>query len=439
MNTLESFVRKIGDITNGSSELTIEQQRSVVTELNRLLFCTHENIGETTELEGEQFQYFSEYHKYWKENYEEILCLSTNDAQCEKVVDVLHGIYIQTEGLAFSEIYDTCGLNNDATFIVRILTANQDFNGSRVFSELAEIYKTNPQLFNPDTILEDPSGFISGINVSGLSQTDKRIDYAKNIASFVKRNGTTPDEMLASFNNDVSAFRNALISEKNTGYGNKKTDMFIRDMVQIGIWKDVSGFEFIDVASDVNTIKVAMRTGILKSEIPLVSSFMDIFCYQYGYIDSYSAKAWRRVWEIWKSKYPNECVESPCQIDYIIYNLIGRLICKESLTEYVCEDCGTSFYWKNSRKRTCNSCRSKNVKKNKNLTCANENGNLIIEGLATDTYEFLKDYDNCPFKHICNNGGNIKASAPKSISIKGQTGWTTAYANEENGGGGLMA
>ena len=34
-------------------------------------------------------------------------------------------------------------------------------------------------------------------------------------------------------------------------------------------------FDKIDVASDINTMKVAFRTRILKTEIPLVSSFLD--------------------------------------------------------------------------------------------------------------------------------------------------------------------
>lgn len=50
-------------------------------------------------------------------------------------------------------------------------------------------------------------------------------------------------------------------------------------MVVLSIWKDYKNFEQIDVASDRNTMKVALRTGILKTEIPLVSSFLDIFCY----------------------------------------------------------------------------------------------------------------------------------------------------------------
>lgn len=76
----------------------------------------------------------------------------------------------------------------------------------------------------------------------------------------------------------------------------------------------IQGFEKIDVASDVNTIKIALKSGILNCAIPLVSSFIDIFSYQYGLIDTMSAKAWRRVWEIWSKKYPDEHIDSPCLI-----------------------------------------------------------------------------------------------------------------------------
>lgn len=124
--------------------------------------------------------------------------------------------------------------------------------------------------------------------------------------------------------------RNDLIA-CNAGYGNKKADMFVRDMVVLGIWQNVTGFERINVASDVNTIKVALRTGIIRAAIPLVSSFLDIFCYQYEYIDEMNAAAWRRVWEIWTKKYPQESISSPCLMDYFVYNVVGRQFCKESL------------------------------------------------------------------------------------------------------------
>ena len=43
------------------------------------------------------------------------------------------------------------------------------------------------------------------------------------------------------------------------------------------------------------------------------------------------------------------------------------------------------------------------------------------------------------FKQICDKYGNKYLLPPKSISIMGQTGWSTAYAKENAGGGGLMA
>jgi DNA-directed RNA polymerase subunit RPC12/RpoP len=211
-------------------------------------------------------------------------------------------------------------------------------------------------------------------------------------------------------------------------------------MVLLGIWNNANNFDKIDVASDINTIKIALRTGILKPAIPLLSSFMDVFCHQYAYTDEMNAKAWRRVWEIWKEKYPTECISSPCLMDYFIYNFIGKQICKETLTDYVCQNCGNEFYWYTSRKSKCPKCNSKELKKTKSLPCQSCNGNIVIEN--TKDYknnDYLKSYTNCPFRDVCNNGGNIKLKPPKSISIKGATGWTEAYADEVQGGGGLMA
>ena len=146
MNELEKFVKTIESIANNSEELSIENQRRIVFEINRFLFCTHNGIGQTTELDGEQFQLFSDYHKYWKENYVDILSLYCDDEQCSKVADVLHSIYVKTEGRAFEEVYETYGLSRNQIFLIRILTANQDFNGSRNFKELADIYLEKPDM-----------------------------------------------------------------------------------------------------------------------------------------------------------------------------------------------------------------------------------------------------------------------------------------------------
>ena len=139
--------------------------------------------------------------------------------------------------------------------------------------------------------------------------------------------------------------RNFLLSKRGSGFGNKKTDMFIRDMVVLGVWNNPINFNKIDVASDINTVKVALRTGILKTEIPLVSSFLDIFCYQYGLIDEMNALAWRKVWEKWNILYPKTCIESPSLIDYFVYRVIGKNFCKESLCIFRCHSGLHQFKW----------------------------------------------------------------------------------------------
>ena len=48
--------------------------------------------------------------------------------------------YIRTKGKAFEEIYDTNGLNKEEICRVRLLTANQDFRGSRNFIDISKIF-----------------------------------------------------------------------------------------------------------------------------------------------------------------------------------------------------------------------------------------------------------------------------------------------------------
>ena len=274
-----------------------------------------------------------------------------------------------------------------------------------------------------------------------MSQNDKRINYARSIAKFIIESKTTPFNLIEQYDYDVAEFKSALVSYFQSGYGNKKADMFIRDMVVLGVWKNVKNFDAINVASDVNTIKVALRTGILKTAIPLVSSFLDIFCYQYGYIDMMSALAWRKVWEIWKEKYPKETIASPCLLDYFIYDIIGKQFCKEILHIFHGEDCGHIFKWHSGRNKTCQICyklgkRSKAHSISNILPCTDEEGNIAIEKIEFAIQNHLSE---CPFKEICKQNGNIQLLPPKSISIWGQTGWTTAYTKKEQGGGGLMA
>lgn len=444
MSELDIFVNKIKEISS-SSELNVESAREIVKEINEFLFTTHENIGTINAL-GREYDYFSDFHKYWDENYKEILSVSINDLQCEKVAITLHDIYLRTNGAAFKQIYDKCGLTDEQVCRVRFLTANQDFRGSRSFEDLASKYNDDPSIFDIENIYNDPTSFIRDIGITQLSQNDKRISYAKTIAKYIiDKKIASPYDLIKHFDYDILEIKNDILNCQGSGYGNKKTDMFLRDMVVLGIWKNVKNFDCINVASDVNTIKVALRTGILQTAIPLVSSFLDIFGNQYSYIDEMSSFAWRRVWEKWKDIFPTEVVSSPCLLDYLIYNVIGREMCKEKLVLYECDEFGHKFFWHTSQNKTCQICYKNGLKKKahvikKMLPCDSDEALPYIKQTNFYKSEICKpNIENCPFKEICNNFNKKNLQPPKSISIEGATGWSSAYANKNDGGGGLMS
>jgi hypothetical protein len=445
MTDLDNFIQKLKSLCSSDGEqLSIESARAVVSEINRFLYTTYDGIGTVNAL-GNEWQFFSEFHRFWNENHRDILDLKINDDTCKSVADALHDIYVRTSGRAFSEVYDTNGLSAEEICRVRMLTANQDFRGSRNFMELSEIYRDDPTSFDVHTIFDDPANFVRLIGGTNLSQNDKRSQYAKKISQFLIEKNASPYDVIDFYHRDVSELHQAMISYNGTGYGNKKTDMFIRDMIVLGVWNDVSGFDTIDVASDVNTIKVALRTGILSSTVPLVSSFLDIFDLQYGYVDEMNAKAWRRVWEIWNEDFPDEAIQSPCLLDYFIYNVVGKQFCKEILCILECEH-GHRFKWHSPRNRTCQVCFNEgNRGQRANLVakvmpCTDNDGSIAITQTAFYRSEIASpNLDECPFRAICDNTNKRQLEPPKAISIMGQTGWTTAYAQQESGGGGLMA
>ena len=291
MDELYNFCQTIKSKFSNGEKLSIDHAREIVKSINNFLYSNYEGIGKTNVL-GTSFEYFSEFHRYWEQHHREILDCEIDEEKCKAVADALHSIFIRTKGNAFRFVYDTCGLEPQEICRVRLLSANQDFRGSRNFSELAAIFDSDNTIFDEEFIYNEPDEFVHRLKITNLSQTDKRATYAKNIVAFVLQQKCSPVELIKAYNDDIYELRKALINCKSAGYGNKKTDMFLRDMVVLGVWKDVKGFDKIDVASDINTIKVALRTGIIKTQIPLVSSFLDIFCYQYSYIDEMNALAW---------------------------------------------------------------------------------------------------------------------------------------------------
>lgn len=442
MEKLIDFCNEIKYISEQYQEMNIVGARKVICAINDYLYTTYADIGTLKQL-GTTFDFFSDFHKFWLNHHKEILGCTIVDENCEKVADSLHAVYVSTNGNAFKSVWDKCGLSDEQVCRIRFLTANQDFRGSRNFSDLVHVFESDNTIFDENNIKEEPQDFLRAIQVGGLSQNDKRISYAKNISEFLLKHGCAPYNIIDKYDRDIFALRNAMI-ECNAGYGNKKADMFVRDMVVLGIWTNVTGFENINVASDVNTIKVALRTGIIKTEIPLVSSFLDIFCYQYGYIDDMNAQAWKRVWKKWNEKYPDDQMSSPCLLDYFVYNVVGRQFCKESLSIFRGENCGHVFRWHSGQNKTCQVCHSEGKRRqpasviHKVMPCCDEEGAVAI--LMTDYVKALPENQKirkCPFADICADKKHMMP--PKSISIMGQTGWQSAYTIKGQGGGGLMA
>lgn len=449
MDELSDFCQKISRLYS-ANQWNISKAREVVAELNNFLYTNYDGIG-TTKALGSTFDYFSDFHKYWEQNYKDILDCTINESKCEKVAEALHAVCVNTEGASFASVsseYKDSGLEGEAICKIRLLTANQDFRESLSFEQLANVYRDDPTVFDEVFIESEPERFLSSIGINRLSQNDKRTKYAKNIADFILNSTKefTDDKvyhLIDHYHGDLFALRQDLISKANAGYGEKKTDMVLRDMVVSKIWKNVRNFDKINVASDVNTIKVALRTGILATAIPLVSSFLDIFCNQYSYMDHQCAQAWRRVWEIWMERYPQDNIGSPCLLDFFVYNVVGKQFCKTNLYIYECDDKKHTFPWNSANRRTCQVCYDLYHKRvpahvvQRVMACCHPDGKVAIR--QTKYVQSLPDsqrIDACPFIHICEHKNLMP---PKSISILGQTGWNSAYSKRGNGGGGLMA
>lgn len=446
MDELFAFCKRVNRIFPSSGKsLSIEEARNVVQTINEFLYTNYDGIGKTFAVD-KYYEYVSDFHKYWEKHHEEILDCKIDASNCEKIADALHEINVLTDGKAFTMVnseYKKSRLKPDEICRIRLLTANQDFKDSLDFSELVKVYRRDPSIFDEKFIYENPIDFLKNINVNRLGQIDKRVKYAKNFSSFIMEHANNPYELIKSYDSNLFKLRNDMINCESAGYGDKKTDMVLRDMVISNIWSDVEGFDKINVASDRNTIKVALRTGIISTAIPLVSSFLDIFCHQYSYIDEMNVASWRTVWGIWNNKYPEDKIKSPCQIDFFVYNVVGKQFCKPNLFIFQGEPCGHTFAWHSGQNKTCQICfKEKRIKNRakvikKLMPCDDERGNVAIQN--TEFYKSLpnnKKISACPFKNICKNKNLLP---PKSISIFGSTGWTSAYTRKNDGGGGLMA
>jgi hypothetical protein len=449
MTSFSSFFREILEKSGLSlrRDLSIQEVRFIISKINEYFFTNYEGIGFANILDDE-FEYFSEFHKFWEKYHKEILNPQIDLTHCAEVAEVLHDVFVKFGKAVFYELYSTFSLQASEVCKIRYFSANQDFRGSRTFEELFKKYSDDPSIFDKDEIYKTPEDFLKNIGITSLSQNDKRVKYAKTAAQVLIQKNIEPFDLFALFQRDLYEIRKFILTNRGTGFGNKKTDMFLRDMVILGIWKNPTNFDKIDVASDINTVKVALRTGILKTSIPLVSSLLDIFCYQYSLIDEMNALAWRKVWELWTTKFPTDSIESPCLIDYFIYRIVGKDFCNEKLYIFECETKEHVFKWHSGRNKTCQVCFKNKVKNkayviNKILPCADNEGYIAVEKsnfIAGDN-PILPNLKECPFEIVCKPKTITfkKLNPPKSISILGQTGWESAKTRKDAGGGGLMS
>lgn len=449
MENFKRFIKEINQrmgislpsLWTGLTEIQLAQL--FLEKLNEYFFQTYEGIGFTT-FNGEEYQYFSEFHKFWEAHHKEILNAKIGEGQTELAAHALSNVIKRYGKEILGVTHQTKGLQPQAIAQVRFFTANQDFREPP--ESQFEKYFEDPTRFDPQEIIDEPEDFLKFLGMTRLSQTDKRRDFAFNAARFLLEKDISAFDIAKYYNNNAGQIREALINSPNMGYGFKKANMFIRDMVELGVWPQLLDFDKIDVASDINTMKLALRTRILQTDIPLLSSFLDIFCYQYSYIDEMSAKAWRTVWEKWIKLDPFNSPLSPCQMDFLLYR-IGREYCNDIVVEYECENRHV-FYHFGARLKNCPICRKRKIKtsaypKKRFLPCQLESSKLPRENgeLLLKEDNLLKFFNGvCIFENVCNPriDGFNSLNPPKSISIKGQTSWTNSYAFRERGGGGMM-
>jgi hypothetical protein len=389
---------------------------------------------------------------FWRECHDEVLQPQVNDKACRAVAEILHELRRGQHGRELFYITaDTGGLVPRDLAQVRFFTAPQDFRGSTDLEKVFEAYREDPDRFAPQIVLDDVDAFLKTImtEAEANEQRDKREKYAKTCAKLLLDNDCDAFGLAEKFGNSARRLRQFL-SEENVGSGfaSKKCDMFLRDMLVWRVW-NLTDVEYINVASDTNTMRVALRTRILTTAIPLLSSFLDVFCHQYGLIDAWNAKAWRRVWEMWLENHSDTCPECPALLDFFVYGIIGREFCKDSgLSVLQCDlDPQHIVYWPSAQKKVCPLCRGPNwghlSKKSQHLPCTHDQGKIAIQHsrFVTGDNATLPGITECPFVPVCEPRDRSfrRLIAPDSISIFGPTSWTTAYTTEEQGGGGLSA
>lgn len=365
---------------------------SILAEINKFLYQRKVALPS---------EYVSEFHRYWEENHEKVLSPRIGPkGECLKVAKVLDGIY---KSNIIRVQLDTLDLTEEEIANVRFFTAIQDFNiDVHARSNPFEFYKRHPNCFRPEKVMSNALLVDELLNFLGAqSQRDKRKPWMLNSARLlVEQYNSSAYAINKVHDGDVIEIVKSLTAEEKYGFSIKKSHMFLRDMADLGVWKYKRNVEKLDVMSDKNTMRVALRTGIIQFRIPLLASFLDVFCYQYSMVDKLNRESWREVWEKWGEVPKNHRPPTPASMDYLIFRL-GKIACRPS-------------------KRIC--------------PPEKEIAGKRLESLVPQDRLIFGDDGYCIFTQVCQLERRM-LNAPSSISIEGRTGWKSGKTNEGGGRG----
>jgi hypothetical protein len=372
----------------------LEKVAHALWQLNEFLYVT------TDRQKGDEI---SAYHQFWKRNCAHILKLGIDSQKCRAVAERLEHVFANPGSGLRPSLPDGLSLTQDQIANARFFTAVQDFTIGFDRHLPYRLAKKKPEMFDADKILND-DGLIDELlrELGADSQHDKRRQFARLSAQLLQEDFGGSAANIAKINhNDAVKIRDCLVHnpdqryEGKLGISDKKANMLIRDMYELKVWNNLTNLEMLDVSSDANTMRIALRLGILRSRIPLLASYLDVYCYQYGEVDFLSSQAWRRVWDEWGKIPHNHRVAAPGFFDFFIFR-IGQICCKPN-------------------RRACEKpCRSSSLDKLRELVP------------LTDGY--------CPFKGLEEETARM-LNPPKSISRLGRTGWKKGKTNMGGGGG----
>jgi len=400
---------KMFNLTADSSGFQISAH--LLQKINAFLYVTDSNIGKNPD---ENRDFVSRFHKFWRKHHPEIINPTIDEVKCQHVANVLENVHA-TYGSQLSSTQQAlftpgkiANLSPQQVANVRFFTITQDFK-IRFKVDPYALSLTKPYLFDAKKISDNyPSTTDELLDELGAeTQTDKRHKFSRLSSGLLIENyDGDAFNICQRHHNKVVEIRQALVDNPNPkykgqlGFSDKKANLLIRDLVAMGVWS-VTDPEEIDVSSDANTMRIALRTGMLKVRWPLLTSYLDVYDYQYGLIDEYTKRAWRRVWEAWGTLSPNHRVTAPALFDFLIYR-IGQNCCKPKTRR--CD-------------MQCNSSR---------LTKCQLKNTILMNCRGW-----------CMFKGICSPASKAM-NPPRAISILGGTGWEDGRT-DEGGGKGISA